>query len=91
VIVYEYTGALGRMPDTRVVGVTTTDRDGRFQTSLTDVRGPLDIRLVHEHCDWYGASTIISFDEIKKAHTLQVSVKTKREICPDSLQPFFGQ
>jgi hypothetical protein len=91
VAVIESRGPVGTMPTERVLDLVGTDRDGVFHSRISGVRGPLLVELIHEHCDWYSSIYLITPDELKKASRLEITIRTKREICPDWMQPFAGQ
>ena len=91
VAISELRGVVGVEPTERVLGLWVTDRDGRFHASLHNVGGPLMVELIHEHCDWYASTALLSVDQLRKSSTQQVTVVTKREVCPEWLQPFSGQ
>ena len=82
VIVYEYRDeGPGRMPKGRPLAVVVTDREGKFHAELADVQGPLDVRLVRDHCDWTGASTLISADDLQKKDRFEIALDATRERC----------
>jgi hypothetical protein len=71
------------MPAMHPVSVQVTDAEGRFRAVLADIKGSLDIRLVQDHCDWTGAVTEVSSDEIRKNDHLTVKLEPRRESCKD--------
>jgi soluble P-type ATPase len=49
VIIYEYITKLGN-PDVQIHAVISTDKDGRFKTSIQYLGGDLDIQLIKDRC-----------------------------------------
>ena len=81
VVVTEYTGPEGRMPNARRLATLTTDGDGKFHTELSDVRGAIDVGLERDRCSWTWASKIISWKDLKTKDHFEITLNTKHDHC----------
>lgn len=78
IIIYEYVGKAG-MPDVKIHSVISTDREGRFSTTINHLGGDLDIQLIKDKCDWKSTSELISAEQIEKE--VSVNMKAKPHNC----------
>ena len=81
VVLTEYTGPAGRMPDARRLAAVKTDADGSFHATPIDVRGSVDVGLERKRCEWSWASQILSWKDVKASDHFAITLNTRHDAC----------